>query len=102
MNTWFALPPASHGRSPSWQSAFPCVHVCPPIATGEPRPVAVVAIGVPLRPRLPTVGRREECVVDEVDTRVVDASARVLGQVGIAEPSVDRRARGTLRAEIPV
>src|SRR5690349_5109051 len=30
MKTWFALPPASHGRSPSWQSAFPLSQVLPP------------------------------------------------------------------------
>jgi hypothetical protein len=30
MNTWFGFPPASQGRSPSWQSAFPRSQVWPP------------------------------------------------------------------------
>ena len=72
------------------------------LAACEPRPVAVVTIGVPLRPRLPTVSRREERVVDEVDARVVHAAARVLRQVRIAEARVDGRARRARRAEVPV
>src|SRR5206468_4901165 len=69
--------------------------------TREPRTVAVVAEPRPLVPRLPTVVRREHGVVDEVDTGVVDASAGVLGQIGIAEAREGRILR-TRRPEVAV
>ena len=72
------------------------------VTTGEPRPVAVVAIGIPLVPVLASVDRREQRIVDEVDTRVVDASARVPGQIGIAEAGVFSRARRTRTPEVAV
>ena len=72
------------------------------LAAGEPRPIAVVAIRGPLVPRLAAVDRREERIVDEVDARVVDAPARILGQVGVAEPGVLRRARRTRTTEVAV
>ena len=72
------------------------------LAAGEPRPVPVVAVGRALVPRLPAVDRREERVVHEVDPGVVDAPARVLGEVRVAEARVDRRARRARAAEVAV
>src|SRR5205814_6643719 len=70
------------------------------LRAGEPGAVAVVALGGASIPRLAPVDRREERVVREVDPRVVDASARVLRQVGVAEARVDRRARGARTGEV--
>src|SRR4051794_18233224 len=69
------------------------------LAAGQPRAVAVVALGRAAVPRLAAVGRREDRVVDEVDAGVVDASAGVLGEVGVREAGVLRRRVGEARAE---
>ena len=71
------------------------------LAAGEPRPVAVVAVRRAAIPRHPAVNRREERVVREIDARVVDPPARILGQIRIAEAGVGR-IRRALRAEVAV
>ena len=72
------------------------------LGAGEPRAVSVVTVGRSPVPGLPSVDRREERVVGEVDPRVVDAASRVLREVRIAETCVDRGACRTRGAEVAV
>src|SRR5205814_4493947 len=72
------------------------------LRAGQPWTVSVVAVGGAPVPRLPAVDRREERVVGEVDAGVVDATPRVLCEIGVAEAGVDRRARRARGAEVAV